>query len=229
MAYNGGYSVAPYQTPTYGGFNQPFNGYGSDYANQVMQNAQQKINGYQQQLPQFQQQAPPQPQQSPVQPAAMAVIPVTTIDEVKAYIVPLDGSKQLFYNANEDTYYTKQIDLTTGNAPVGVYKREQPAPEAEPVEAPEESGYERLERDLANCRNQCESLRAEITLLRSDLENVQSTRYPEFAGGPESPGPATDGAGQDAPGTGVKPPRNTGKSDTAKPAKPGAAKSEGKE
>lgn len=93
---------------------------------QPMFNAQQRIQQYEQMMPQVQQPA----QQVPQQQAATQIlqtIPVSTIEEAKAYIVDAFGTPTLFYNAGKNEIYLKKTNKQTAEAEFFVFtKQEQP-------------------------------------------------------------------------------------------------------
>lgn len=89
---------------------------------QPMFNAQQRIQQYEQMMPQVQQPA----QQAPQQQAATQIlqtIPVSTIEEAKAYIVDAFGTPTLFYNAGKNEIYLKKTNKQTAEAEFLVFTK----------------------------------------------------------------------------------------------------------
>lgn len=82
---------------------------------------QQRIQQYEQANPQMFQQPVQQPmQQQPVQqqvtPQVLSTIPVSTVEEAKAYIVDPFGTPTLFYNAGKNEVYLKRTNKQTAEA-----------------------------------------------------------------------------------------------------------------
>ena len=96
---------------------------------QPMFNAQQRIQQYEQLMPQVQQQTQQQPPQQAT-PQVLQTIPVSTIEEAKAYIVDAFGTPTLFYNAGKNEIYLKKTNKQTAEAEFFVFtKQEQPLSE----------------------------------------------------------------------------------------------------
>nr|DAX84361.1 MAG TPA: hypothetical protein [Caudoviricetes sp.] len=90
---------------------------------QPLLNAQQRIQQFDQQImPQVQQ---PMPQQTQVQtkPQNLVAIPVSNIDEAKAYIVDAFGTPTLFYNAGKNEIYLKRTNKQTAEAEFLVFTK----------------------------------------------------------------------------------------------------------
>lgn len=97
-----------------------------------MLTAQQRLSQLEQQFPQYAQPPMPQPQK---QTQTLATIPVTSIDEAKAFMVDVNGTPTLFYNAGANEIYLKRTNLQTGVADFFIFRRvESPITDVSPQE-----------------------------------------------------------------------------------------------
>lgn len=90
---------------------------------QPMMNAQQRIQQYEQMMPQIQQPVQQQAPQQQVSPQVLQTIPVSTIEEAKAYIVDAFGTPTLFYNAGKNEIYLKKTNKQTAEAEFFVFTK----------------------------------------------------------------------------------------------------------
>lgn len=94
---------------------------------QPMLNAQQRIQQYEQMMPQVQQPIQQQTPQQQTAPQVLQTIPVSTIEEAKAYIVDPFGSPTLFYNASKNEVYLKRTNKQTAEAEFFVFAKQEQA------------------------------------------------------------------------------------------------------
>nr|DAK00235.1 MAG TPA: hypothetical protein [Bacteriophage sp.] len=132
---------------------------------QPMFNAQQRIQQYEQMMPQVQQPA----QQAPQQQAATQIlqtIPVSTIEEAKAYIVDAFGTPTLFYNAGKNEIYLKKTNKQTAEAEFFVFtKQEQPLNEVK-----DEKSINTYEKDFKTLNDKIDGFARKIDGLYSLLQ-----------------------------------------------------------
>ena len=134
---------------------------------QPMLNAQQRIQQYEQMMPQVQQ---PMQQQTPHQqttPQVLQTIPVSTIEEAKAYIVDTFGTPTLFYNAGKNEIYLKRTNKQTAEAEFFVFaKQEQPLSEVK-----EEKSINTYEKDFKALNDKIDGL---YSLLQEKPQEVET-------------------------------------------------------
>lgn len=94
---------------------------------QPMLNAQQRIQQYEQMMPQVQQPIQQQTPQQQTAPQVLQTIPVSTIEEAKAYIVDVFGTPTLFYNAGKNEIYLKRTNKQTAEAEFFVFAKQEPS------------------------------------------------------------------------------------------------------
>lgn len=175
--------------PLYGNYGQPMQqGYGYPYQSQFAQTlAQPRFDPYQNGMPNVQgqpmQQMPQQMQQSG---PAIAAIPVSSIDEAKAFIITPDNlnTKYLFTDTDTGKIYQKNYDFATGKPAFRVFteeKPEQPVPvpvanNTEPSPAPqnEPAPVFLTADDVQPLQCQITGLQDEIQRLKEELKNVRS-------------------------------------------------------
>lgn len=112
---------------------------------QPLVSAQERINQFNQMIPQ-QVQQPVQQQQTTQQsaPQMLNAIPVSTIEEAKAYIVDPLGVPTLFYNAGKNEVYLKRTNKQTAEAEFFTFaKTEEPLSEVK-----DEKGINTYEKDF---------------------------------------------------------------------------------
>lgn len=97
----------------------------------------------------------PQMPQTPPQQGYMVCQPVSSIEEVKAARIALDGSKSVFMDITNGKIYTKCINLN------GVSEITSYVPE--PIQTPEDELDKRIRK-----------IESAITALKGEIENVQS-------------------------------------------------------
>lgn len=110
---------------------------------QPLMNAQERINQFNQMMPQVQQ--PPVQQQNAQQQAtaqALQAIPVSNIEEAKAYIVDAFGVPTLFYNAGKNEIYLKRTNKQTAEAEFFVFVKQEQQIKEEKLEKPILINYE---------------------------------------------------------------------------------------
>lgn len=80
--------------------------------------AQQRLAQMEQQYPQYAQAPMPQPQKQ-----TLMTIPVTSTDEAKAFMVDINGTPTIFYNAGANEIYLKRTNLQTGGADFFIFHK----------------------------------------------------------------------------------------------------------
>lgn len=89
---------------------------------------QQRLAQMEQQYPQFAQTPMPQPQKQ-----TLMTIPVTNTDEAKAFMVDINGTPTIFYNAGANEIYLKRTNLQTGGADFFIFRKiESPTTDVKP-------------------------------------------------------------------------------------------------
>lgn len=133
---------------------------------QPMLNAQQRIQQYEQMMPQVQQPVQQQAPQQQVISQALQTIPVSTIEEAKAYIVDAFGTPTLFYNAGKNEIYLKKTNKQTAEAEFFVFaKEEKPLSEVK-----EEKSINTYEKDFKALNDKIDGFTTKIDGLYSLLK-----------------------------------------------------------
>ena len=133
---------------------------------QPLMNAQQRIQQFDQQMmPQIQQ---PMPQQTQVQTKSqnLVAIPVSNIDEAKAYIVDAFGTPTLFYNVGKNEVYIKRTNKETAEAEFFVFTKQ----EQSISEVKEEKSINTYEKNFKTLNDKIDSFSAKINDLYSLLQ-----------------------------------------------------------
>lgn len=154
-------------------------GYPSYY--QPMLNAQQRIQQFEQMMPQPMQPMQQQTnQQQQTLPQVLQTIPVSTIEEAKAYIVDAFGTPTLFYNAGKNEVYLKRTNKDTAEAEFFTFaKQEQPISEIK-----EEKSVNTYENDFKVLNDKIDSFSLKFDNLYSLLqEKPQEIEQPVSKGG----------------------------------------------
>lgn len=148
---------------------------------QPMLNAQQRIQQYEQMMPQVQQ---PMQQQAPQQqttPQILQTIPVSTIEEAKAYIVDAFGTPTLFYNAGKNEIYLKRTNKQTAEAEFFVFAKQEPQNAEEKSEKPILINYE---QDFKALNDKMDGFDKKLEILNTELkEKLQRMIESESKGG----------------------------------------------
>lgn len=93
-----------------------------------MLNAQQRLMQMEQQYPQYAQTPVQQPQKQ-----TLTTIPVTSKEEATAFMVDVNGTPTIFYNAGANEIYLKRTNLQTGGADFFIFSKvEMPTTDVKP-------------------------------------------------------------------------------------------------
>lgn len=134
---------------------------------QPMLNAQQRIQQYEQMMPQVQQPMPQQASQQQTTPQVLQTIPVSTIEEAKAYIVDAFGTPTLFYNAGKNEIYLKRTNKQTAEAEFFVFAKQEQALS----EVKEEKSVNTYEKDFKALNDKIDGL---YSLLQEKPQEVET-------------------------------------------------------
>lgn len=133
---------------------------------QPLMNAQQRIQQYDQMM---QQVNPQQTQQQPSQQTSqtLSTIPVSNIEEAKAYIVdPYGFTPTFFYNAAKNEIYLKKTNRETGAADFMVFAKAEPPTS----EVKEEKSINTYEKDFKALNDKIDGFTTKIDGLYSLLK-----------------------------------------------------------
>lgn len=106
------------------------------------------------------------------------VVPVSSIDEAKAFLSPTDGSRVYFINSSNEEIYSKQLDFNTGKSIFLTYKLsfEQPEDKKEPIDYKKDF----IGRDEFNSiKTEYETLKKEMNKLKKMLRDKLETEEEE--------------------------------------------------
>lgn len=129
---------------------------------------QQRLNFMEQQYPQLSQQNSfAQPQQNSQN---LVTIPVTSIEEAKAFRVDLNGTPTFFYNTGKNEIYIKKTNTQTGEADFRIFQ-----PVVEPL-LNEKKNINNYENDFKNLNDKIDGL---YSLFATVQENKKSEQVSE--------------------------------------------------
>lgn len=132
---------------------------------------QQRLNFMEQQYPQLSQQNSfAQPQQNSQN---LVTIPVTSIEEAKAFRVDLNGTPTFFYNTGKNEIYIKKTNTQTGEADFKIFQ-----PVVEPL-LNEKKNINNYENDFKNLNDKIDGL---YSLFATVQENKKTDQVSDQVG-----------------------------------------------